>query len=216
MQLFSHHLLSVVLFTPTIGALVLLFIPRGAQTLHRLMGNLFGVLGFVVSLPLVLHFPVGYQGYTFTESADWIPSIGARYSLGLDGISLLLVMLTTLLGMIAILSSWSAIQTRTKEFYILLAASADRNAGRLHVPGFLPLLRFLGSHAGAHVFPNRRLGQRPPSLRRHQILFVHSRRFRADAARHPGAVLQCVKGSAVSRRSTFPHCSPPRSIFRTP
>ncbi|MGB7730693.1 MAG: NADH-quinone oxidoreductase subunit M [Candidatus Acidiferrum sp.] len=120
MQLFSHHLLSVVLFTPTIGALVLLFIPRGAQTLHRLVGNLFGVLGFVVSLPLVLHFPVGYQGYAFTESADWIPSIGAHYSLGLDGISLLLVMLTTLLGMIAILSSWSAIQTRTKEFYILL------------------------------------------------------------------------------------------------
>jgi NADH-quinone oxidoreductase subunit M len=120
MHLFSHHLLSVILFTPTLGALVLLFIPRGSQTLHRLVGNLFGVLGFVVSIPLVLHFPSGYQSYTFLESAEWIPSIGARYSLGLDGISFLLVMLTTFLGMIAILSSWSAIQMRTKEYYILL------------------------------------------------------------------------------------------------
>jgi NADH-quinone oxidoreductase subunit M len=120
MQLFSHHLLSVILFTPTIGAIVLLFIPRSSPTLHRLVGNLFGVLGFMVSIPLVVHFPSGYRGYTFIESADWIPSIGARYSLGLDGISFLLVMLTTILGMIAILSSWSAIQMRTKEYYILL------------------------------------------------------------------------------------------------
>ncbi len=118
--MFSHHLLSVILFTPTIGALLLLLIPRGAQSLHRLVGNLFGILGFVVSIPLVMHFPVGYENYTFVESAEWIPSIGARYSLGLDGISFLLVMLTTFLGMIAILSSWTAIQTRTKEYYILL------------------------------------------------------------------------------------------------
>ncbi len=118
--MFSHHLLSVILFTPTIGALVLLLLPRGAQSLHRLVGNLFGVLGFAVSIPLVLHFPSHFEGYTFIESADWIPSIGAHYTLGLDGISFLLVMLTTFLGMIAILSSWSAIQLRTKEYYILL------------------------------------------------------------------------------------------------
>ena len=120
MHLFSNHLLSVILFTPTIGALVLLFVPRSSPTLHRVVGNLFGILGFAVSIPLVLHFPAGYQNYTFVESADWIPSIGARYTLGIDGISFLLVMLTTLLGMIAILSSWAAIQNRTKEYYILL------------------------------------------------------------------------------------------------
>jgi NADH-quinone oxidoreductase subunit M len=116
----SSHLLSVILFTPLLGALLLLFIPREFQVLHRLAGNLFGVLGFLVSLPLMLHFPVGSAGYEFKEVADWIPSIGAKYSLGADGISMLLVMLTTLLGMIAIASSWSAIQQRTKEYYILL------------------------------------------------------------------------------------------------
>ena len=116
----SSHLLSVILFTPLVGALLLLFIPREFQILHRLVGNLFGVLGFLISLRLVLHFPAGSGNYEFRETADWIPSIGANYSLGADGISMLLVMLTTLLGMIAITSSWSAIQQRTKEYYILL------------------------------------------------------------------------------------------------
>jgi NADH-quinone oxidoreductase subunit M len=116
----SNHLLSVILFTPLVGALLLLFIPRDSQLLHRLVGNLFGILGFVVSLPLMIHFPAGSGGYEFKESVEWIPSIGAKYSLGADGISMLLVMLTTLVGMIAITSSWSAIQQRTKEYYILL------------------------------------------------------------------------------------------------
>jgi len=120
MGLFSNHLLSVILFTPTLGALILLFIPRGSPTLHRVVGNLFGILGFVASIPLVTYFRAGYEGYAFTESTDWIPSLGARYSLGIDGISLLLIMLTTFLGMLAILSSWAAIQNRTKEYYILL------------------------------------------------------------------------------------------------
>ena len=119
-HLFANHLLSVILFTPLVGALLLMFIPRGSLSAHRLVGNLFGVLGFVVSIPLVLRFPVGSDGYNFAENSDWIPYLGAHYSLGIDGISFLLVMLTTFLGMIAILSSWNAIQMRTKEYYILL------------------------------------------------------------------------------------------------
>jgi NADH-quinone oxidoreductase subunit M len=120
LQLFSHHLLSVILFTPAFGALVLLLIPKGSLKLERLVANLFGVLGFLVCTPLIRYFPSGYGGFTFQESAEWIPSIGARYSLGIDGISFFLVLLTTFLGMIAIFSSWSAVRTRSKEYYILL------------------------------------------------------------------------------------------------
>src|SRR4029077_13733407 len=87
--------------------------------MHRVVGNLFGMLGLVVSLPLIWRFQIGTPGYQFRESNDWIPCIGAHYSLGIDGISFLLVMLTTILGAISILSSWSAIQTRKKEYYIL-------------------------------------------------------------------------------------------------
>src|SRR5207248_8534285 len=76
--------------------------------------------GFLVSIPLIRWWNPGAARFSFEEAADWIPSIGAKYHLGIDGISLLLVMLTTFLGMIAILSSWSAIHMRTKEYYILL------------------------------------------------------------------------------------------------
>src|SRR5467141_3066078 len=120
MDFFAHHILSVILYTPLVGALLLLFVPREKEGVHRVVGNLFGVLGFLVSLPLLKWFKLEWGGFTFKENAPWIPSIGARYHLGIDGISLLLVMLTTFLGMIAILSSWSAIKQRQKEYYILL------------------------------------------------------------------------------------------------
>ncbi len=120
MDFLAHHILSVVLFTPLLGGLVLLFIPREMENAHKIAGNVFGALGFLVSLPLLRWWNPGEKPFSFEESAEWIPSIGARYHLGIDGISLLLVMLTTFLGMIAILSSWSAIHQRTKEYYILL------------------------------------------------------------------------------------------------
>ena len=120
MDFFAHHILSVILYTPLVGALLLLLVPRESEGAHRIVGNLFGVLGFLVSLPLLRWFKPEWGGFTLEENATWIPSIGARYHLGIDGISLLLVMLTTFLGMIAILSSWSAIKQRQKEYYILL------------------------------------------------------------------------------------------------
>jgi len=121
MEFYNTHILTVVLFTPLVGSLVLLFVPRDSVTAHRVIGNLFGFLGLIVSLPLIWRFSLDPAAprYQFPETYDWIPSIGAHYSLGIDGISLLLVMLTTLLGAISILSSWSAIKMRTKEYYIL-------------------------------------------------------------------------------------------------
>jgi NADH-quinone oxidoreductase subunit M len=121
MEFYHDHILTVVLFTPLVGSLLLLFVPRDSMNMHRVIGNFFGFLGLIASLPLMWRFSLDPSAprYQFAESHDWIPSIGAHYSLGIDGISLLLVMLTTLLGAISILSSWSAIKTRTKEYYIL-------------------------------------------------------------------------------------------------
>jgi NADH-quinone oxidoreductase subunit M len=119
MEFFRQHILSVVLFTPVAGAVLALFVPREKDEAHRVLGNVFGMLGFIVSLPLVWWFNPDVAGFQFKENVDWIPSIGAHYTLGIDGISFLLVMLTTVLGAISILSSWSAIQLRKKEYYIL-------------------------------------------------------------------------------------------------
>jgi NADH-quinone oxidoreductase subunit M len=121
MDFYNDHILSIVLFTPLVGAVLLLAVPRASENLHRVIGNIFGILGLLVSLPLVWRFSLApdMPRFQFGESYDWIPSIGAKYSLGIDGISLLLIMLTTLLGAISILSSWSSIKLRKKEFYIL-------------------------------------------------------------------------------------------------
>src|SRR5262249_21685816 len=119
MEFFRQHVLSVVLFTPLVGSVIALAIPRERDNAHRVLGNLFGFLGLIVSLPLLWWFRPDTPGFQFVENYEWIPSIGARYTVGIDGISLLLVMLTTLLGAISILSSWSAIQIRKKEYYLL-------------------------------------------------------------------------------------------------
>ena len=110
------HIISIVLFTPLVGALILFLIPDANSNAVRWWANIASFLGFVVSLPLVFQFD-RTKDFQFVEKASWIPSIGASYHLGIDGLGLLLVMLTTLLGFLSILASWTAIQDRLKEYY---------------------------------------------------------------------------------------------------
>jgi NADH-quinone oxidoreductase subunit M len=109
-------MLSIVLFTPLVGLLALLFIPSSNARAVKLWANIAAFAGFLVSLPLVFNFDHA-KDFQFVEKASWIPSIGATYHLGIDGFGLLLVMLTTLLGFVAILSSWNAVNHRLKEYY---------------------------------------------------------------------------------------------------
>jgi NADH-quinone oxidoreductase subunit M len=115
----DQHLLSIVLFTPLAGMFILLLMPSSQKSLIKVWANLVGFAGFLISLPLVSRFDKTTGGFQFTERADWIPSLGVKYLIGIDGISLLLVMLTTLVGCIAILSSWNAIEDRVKEYYAM-------------------------------------------------------------------------------------------------
>ncbi len=121
MQFFHDHILSIILFTPLVGMILLLFIPGENRNAIRWWGNAVMFIGFLVSLPLVLWFPreAPEQQFKFLEQHVWIPSIGAHYHLGIDGISFLLIMLTTVLGFLSVLSSWSAIEEREKEYYAM-------------------------------------------------------------------------------------------------
>ncbi len=115
----TSNLLSLVLLTPLAGLVVLLFIPREKTALIKWWANLTAAAGFLVSLPLLVRFDRAAEGYQFVEKREWIPSLGVSYFLGIDGISLLLVMLTTAMGMIAIFYSWDVIKTREKEYYAM-------------------------------------------------------------------------------------------------
>jgi NADH-quinone oxidoreductase subunit M len=116
----DNHLLSIILFTPLAGALILLLINKQNDNAIRWVANIVAFIGFVISVPLWFRYQPSGADFQFVERAPWIPSIGAEYFLGVDGLSTLLILLTTMMGFIAILSSWTAITERVKEYYIFL------------------------------------------------------------------------------------------------
>jgi len=116
----NFPLLTLIMFTPLAGAVLLLFVNKNSTNAIRWIANGFAGLGFLVSLPLWFWLDMATPDWQFVERHEWIPSIGAEYLIGVDGFSSLLILLATLMGSIAILSSWTAITTRVKEYYIFL------------------------------------------------------------------------------------------------
>jgi NADH-quinone oxidoreductase subunit M len=116
----SLHILSIVTWLPTLGAIVILTLFKKDQgALIKKFATAWFGLAFVASL-LLLKYDSAIGGMQFLEDHEWIPVIGARYQMGVDGVAVLLIVLTTLLGVIAALSSWNYIQKREKEYYVLL------------------------------------------------------------------------------------------------
>src|SRR6266852_9328895 len=115
-----NHYLSIILFTPLAGALALLLVNKQNEDAIRWIANIVAFIGFAVSIPLWFWYNPQNAEFQFVERAPWIPSVGAEYFLGVDGFSTLLILLTTMMGSIAILPSWTAITERVKEYYIFL------------------------------------------------------------------------------------------------
>ncbi|HJZ76384.1 MAG TPA: NADH-quinone oxidoreductase subunit M [Vicinamibacterales bacterium] len=115
-----NHLLSIILFTPLVGAVAILLVNKQKEDTIRWIANGVALAGFLVSVPLWFQFNPASGDFQFVERAPWIPSVGAEYFLGVDGLSTLLILLTTMMGFIAVLSSWAAITERVKEYYIFM------------------------------------------------------------------------------------------------
>jgi NADH-quinone oxidoreductase subunit M len=113
-------LLSVVVFLPAVGAVALALVPRHQDSVHRAAALGVAVATFAVSLPLWFRFDGDRADFQFEELLRWMPSLGVSYHVGVDGISLLLVLLTTFLMPLALASAWHAIEDRTKEFGITM------------------------------------------------------------------------------------------------
>ena len=114
-------ILSLICFVPLLGALLIMLFMRekGSGTIRKFATGV-AFFDFLLSIPLWFAFDRSGELFQFRESAPWIQSLGIRYEFGIDGIALLLVLLTTLLGVLAFLSSWSAIDDREKEYYIFM------------------------------------------------------------------------------------------------
>jgi NADH-quinone oxidoreductase subunit M len=115
------NLLDAVIFLPLLGFIALLFVPRGSTGGSRMLALIVSLAVFVASLGLIGPYWFAQPaGFTFVTNVDWIPTPAIRYHVGLDGLSLWLVLLTTLLTPICVLISWRYIDRRVKEYYAFL------------------------------------------------------------------------------------------------
>ena len=116
----NNYILSFITWLPAVGAILILALMKKDQSsLIKRFATAWFALDFIFSL-LLLKYDRVAGGMQFLEDRQWIPVIGARYQMGVDGVAVLLIVLTTLLGAIAALSSWEYIQKREKEYYVLL------------------------------------------------------------------------------------------------
>ena len=111
-------MLSVLIFSPLVAAVVAVLLPT--DRLQRWWALLTTTAIALVSLPLWWRFNPDTHAFQFAEHSTWIPRLGIDYALGIDGISLLLVLLTTLIMPLCVLASWNYIKVRVKEFMICL------------------------------------------------------------------------------------------------
>jgi NADH-quinone oxidoreductase subunit M len=121
----EQHLLTILILLPVIGAVVTVVYglsPARREEHYRWLALAFSTITFLLSLLLIKGGGTALADFRFVENVSWIGSLGARYHIGVDGISIWLVLLTTLLVPIAILSSWTAISKRQLSYYAFLLA----------------------------------------------------------------------------------------------
>jgi NADH-quinone oxidoreductase subunit M len=112
-------ILTLVTFIPAAGAILLLLIPRRDRDI-RLFALVISLLTFILSVHLPVHFKSNVSGFQYEINRQWITSPNIHYHMGIDGISMWLVLLTTFLTPLCVLISWHSVQDRVKEFFILL------------------------------------------------------------------------------------------------
>jgi NADH-quinone oxidoreductase subunit M len=119
-EMLNWPLLSLVTFLPLVGVLFLLTLKASpaAESNARFIALFTSLATFLLSLALVAHFDSAQSDFQFVETLSWMPSLNIQYRMGVDGISLWFVLLSTFLVPICILASWSSIKTRVREYMI--------------------------------------------------------------------------------------------------
>lgn len=114
----NDHILTLATFVPTAGAVVVALLPRRGRIIQG-FALLVTLLTFALTLHLPAHFVYGQAGFQYEENIPWIENPNIHYHVGVDGLSMWLVVLTGFLAPLGVLASWKAIEGRTKEFYSL-------------------------------------------------------------------------------------------------
>ena len=112
-------LLTITIFLPLVGALLILPMNPGNKSTIRLTAIGIMVLDWLVSMYLLTSFNTSTSNFQYVENIPWLSSLGISYHLGVDGLSVLLIFLTTMLSWISVLSTWRAVQIRVKEYMLV-------------------------------------------------------------------------------------------------
>lgn len=115
-------LLSIVIFLPLLGVIAIALLRGLGANVVKWIALVIGLLTFVISISILPEFNAVDNGYQLTEYKDWIPGIGASYHIGIDGISLWLVLLTTFLTPICIIAAWNSVEKGLSGFMMSLLA----------------------------------------------------------------------------------------------
>ena len=120
MNQMGYPILSTVIFMPILGALIILLNRRSWDLLTKWIALGTSLATFFLSIPLFTNFDMSTYKMQFAEKHSWIPTWNINYFLGVDGISVLFVLLSTLTAILCVLISWESIKTKVKEFYIAI------------------------------------------------------------------------------------------------
>jgi NADH-quinone oxidoreductase subunit M len=116
----SFQPLSILVFFPLLGVILILCVPRKHEKIAKGIATAIALAEFIISVPLFILWKNSSTGWQLVEKYPWIEQYGISYYLGIDGTSMLLILLTTFLSLISIVSSYTAIKKREKEYYISL------------------------------------------------------------------------------------------------
>lgn len=115
-----NGLLTLLTFFPLVGVLILLLWRGVTDTQIKWTAIITSAITLLLSVVVLASFRPGDPGLQMVDHVAWIPSWGISYYMGIDGISILMVLLTTIISLLAIISSWSAIETQVKQYYIFM------------------------------------------------------------------------------------------------
>ena len=184
--------LSVTTFLPLVGALFLMALRGDSESVKRnarWVALWTTLITFAVSLVLVWRFNPASAEFQFVEKARWLGGY-ASYHMGVDGISLPLIILTTAIMPICIIASWDFDPEPRQGIHDRLPRPRDDDGRHLRGPRSRAVLSVLRSRPDPDVPDHRHLGRSAPGLCQLQVLPLHAARLGADAARHHGDVLE--------------------------
>jgi len=113
-------ILTIVIFLPLVGVIALFFFPKGKENLARHFALVLSIVEFLVSLLIFKWFRINSEFQMGEYVFEWIPEYGIYYHVAVDGISLFLVLLTTLLTLVVVIASYSAVKERVKEYMMMM------------------------------------------------------------------------------------------------